>query len=176
MSFTGKGACPSYLQSAVHQAVRLGSILVAAAGNMADDAALYFPANCEGVINVGATTIHGAPQHPSVGTQPPSAAQQYQAFSSPPFHPQTQPSRQPAIETQLLLPQNDSSTQLQSTKQYAFHCCFTCAYNFCRTSSALHRTSITSWQGLVDRALPEQVGSVGIGTGLTGLDWLSGRD
>ena len=33
MSFTGLGACPSYLQSAVTQAVNNGVILIAAAGN-----------------------------------------------------------------------------------------------------------------------------------------------
>ena len=60
MSLTGKGACPSYLQSAVRQAIRLGAILVASAGNMAEDAALYFPGNCEGVVSVGGTTVHGA--------------------------------------------------------------------------------------------------------------------
>ena len=60
MSLAGKGACPSYLQSAVRQAIRLGAILVASAGNAAEDAALYFPGNCEGVVSVGGTTVHGA--------------------------------------------------------------------------------------------------------------------
>ena len=59
-SFTGRGGYPSYLQSAVHQAVRLGSILVAATGNQAEDAVLYFPGNCDGVVSVGASTVNGA--------------------------------------------------------------------------------------------------------------------
>ena len=40
--------------------VRLGSILVAAAGNQAEDAVLYFPGNCEGVVSVGASTVIGS--------------------------------------------------------------------------------------------------------------------
>ena len=61
MSFVGQGECPSYLQSAVTIAVtRFGAILVAAAGNDADDAGNYFPANCLGVVPVGASTRQGA--------------------------------------------------------------------------------------------------------------------
>ena len=37
MSFVGSGPCPSFLQSAVTQALHMGSVLVAAAGNNADD-------------------------------------------------------------------------------------------------------------------------------------------
>ena len=36
--------------------------------------------------------------------------------------------------------------------------------------------SVTGWPGLVDRARPERVGSVGIGTGRTGSDWRSAGD
>ena len=61
MSFVGQGGCPSYLQSAVTIAVaRFGAILVAAAGNNAGDAGSYFPANCVGVVPVGASTRRGA--------------------------------------------------------------------------------------------------------------------
>ena len=59
MSFVGHGACPSFLQSAVTQATSTGSILVAAAGNNADDVREYFPANCVGVLSVGASTEDG---------------------------------------------------------------------------------------------------------------------
>ena len=59
MSFTGRGACPSFLQSAVTQAIGSGSIVVAAAGNSAEDVSDYFPANCVGVLSVGASTEQG---------------------------------------------------------------------------------------------------------------------
>ena len=59
MSFNGAGACPSYMQSAVNQALGLGAVLVAAAGNQASDAGNYFPGNCAGVIAVGASTRQG---------------------------------------------------------------------------------------------------------------------
>jgi serine protease len=50
IAFSGYGACPGYLQSAVTQAISLGAILVAAAGNQGQDASQYFPGNCEGTI------------------------------------------------------------------------------------------------------------------------------
>ena len=57
MSLVGRGQqCPSYLQSAVSQALALGSVLFAAAGNEGRDLKDYFPANCVGVQPVGATT------------------------------------------------------------------------------------------------------------------------
>ena len=59
MSFAGKGVCPSYLQSAVAQAGLLGAVLVAAAGNEAQNADHYFPGNCNGVVTVGASTRGG---------------------------------------------------------------------------------------------------------------------
>ena len=59
MSFVGKGGCPSYLQSAISQARGLGVVLVAAAGNSADNVSHWFPANCDGVISVGASTMQG---------------------------------------------------------------------------------------------------------------------
>lgn len=60
MSFSGEGPCPSYLQSAVTQALGLGATVFAAAGNAARDARLFFPGNCEGVISLGASTRGGA--------------------------------------------------------------------------------------------------------------------
>ena len=59
MSFTGSGACPSFLQSAVTQAIGSGSIVVAAAGNSAEDVSDFVPANCVGVLSVGASTEQG---------------------------------------------------------------------------------------------------------------------
>ena len=59
MSFVGPGGCPSYLQSAITLARGMGVVLVAAAGNSADNVSNWFPANCEGVISVGASTIDG---------------------------------------------------------------------------------------------------------------------
>lgn len=59
LSLAGQGACPSYLQSAVSQVRNLGATVMAAAGNNNQDAAGYFPANCEGVITVAASTRGG---------------------------------------------------------------------------------------------------------------------
>jgi hypothetical protein len=60
MAFTGKGPCPSYLQSVVTLARDVfNATLYAAAGNNASDASKNFPANCEGVISVGALDIEG---------------------------------------------------------------------------------------------------------------------
>ena len=55
MSFAGRGRCPSYMQSAVNLALSNNVTLFAAAGN--DPTLLaseHFPANCRGVISVGA--------------------------------------------------------------------------------------------------------------------------
>ena len=60
LSIAGHGKCPGYLQSAVNQAIGLGSVIIAAAGN--DGAASInntFPANCVGVISVGASDRAG---------------------------------------------------------------------------------------------------------------------
>lgn len=59
LSLAGKGACPGYLQSAINQAISLGSIVIAAAGNSNKNVSGYFPANCEGVIAVAASTREG---------------------------------------------------------------------------------------------------------------------
>ena len=59
MSFAGKGACPSYLQSAVSTALAMGALLVASSGNNGLNTSDYFPANCIGVMSVSASTRDG---------------------------------------------------------------------------------------------------------------------
>ena len=60
LSLAGTGPCPSYLQSAINQAISLGSIIIAAAGNDgANTTSDTFPANCVGVVSVGASTRLG---------------------------------------------------------------------------------------------------------------------
>ena len=59
MAFSGMGACPGYLQSAVTQATNLGAILIAAAGNNGKDASMYFPGNCNGTLVIAASTRQG---------------------------------------------------------------------------------------------------------------------
>ena len=60
LSLAGTGPCPSYLQSAVNQAISLGSIIIAAAGNGGSNTINdTFPANCVGVVSVGASTKQG---------------------------------------------------------------------------------------------------------------------
>lgn len=60
MSLSGQGACASTIASAVDYARSRGIVVIAAAGNTASDAAGYVPANCPGVIAVGATDVGGA--------------------------------------------------------------------------------------------------------------------
>lgn len=60
LSFTGKGACPNYLQTAITHAVSRNAMIVVSAGNNAADASSYFPCNCKGVFVVGASTRNGA--------------------------------------------------------------------------------------------------------------------
>ena len=60
LSIAGLGLCPSYLQSAINLAVvQRGVLIVAAAGNAGGNAMDYFPANCQNVLVVGATTRSG---------------------------------------------------------------------------------------------------------------------
>lgn len=59
MSFAMNGQCTRALQASINDAIERGSVLVAAAGNADDDVANYAPANCEGVISVGATGRDG---------------------------------------------------------------------------------------------------------------------
>ena len=56
MAFSGRGFCPDYLQAAVGFSKALGVRLLAAAGNQRGSTADYFPANCQGVFSVGATS------------------------------------------------------------------------------------------------------------------------
>lgn len=55
MSLGGFGACSSAVQEAIDDALAQGSVVIVAAGNAADDAMNWAPANCGGVITVGAT-------------------------------------------------------------------------------------------------------------------------
>ena len=55
LSLGGKSACGQTEQSLFTQLKGLGVIVVVAAGNSNDDAALYSPASCNDVITVGAT-------------------------------------------------------------------------------------------------------------------------
>jgi serine protease len=59
MSLGGVGSCDSALQLAVDGAISRGVVLIAAAGNSAQDASGFFPANCAGVVAAGATTSLG---------------------------------------------------------------------------------------------------------------------
>jgi subtilisin family serine protease len=59
LSLGGVGACPASIQAAINEAVSRGSIVVAAAGNDAIDARNSAPANCTGVISVGAVSRTG---------------------------------------------------------------------------------------------------------------------
>ncbi len=58
LSLSGTVACPSYVQDAVNAAVAKGIVVVAAAGNESASS-LPAPANCQGVIAVGAHTKNG---------------------------------------------------------------------------------------------------------------------
>lgn len=60
LSLGGFGACSQVEQAAIDGATSRGVTVVVAAGNSNDDAAYYSPANCGGVITVGATGKTGA--------------------------------------------------------------------------------------------------------------------
>jgi len=51
--------CPATFQSAIHAVNAAGGIVVVAAGNSSSNAAEFTPANCNGVITVGATNRSG---------------------------------------------------------------------------------------------------------------------
>ncbi|MCS7061424.1 MAG: S8 family serine peptidase [Anaerolineae bacterium] len=59
LSLGGGGACPATYQSAINQINALGRIIVVAAGNSNANASGFTPANCNGVITVGATDRTG---------------------------------------------------------------------------------------------------------------------
>ena len=60
LSLAGSGECGPILQSAVTDATARGAIVVAAAGNDNGDVANTWPANCNGVIAVAATSKNGS--------------------------------------------------------------------------------------------------------------------
>jgi len=59
MSLGGLGSCPQSFQDAVNTALAQGAIIVASAGNASEDASDFAPANCSGVITIGASTRQG---------------------------------------------------------------------------------------------------------------------
>jgi serine protease len=59
MSLGGYGSCAAAIQEAVDEALAQGTVIVASAGNENDDATLYAPGNCSGVVNVGALARSG---------------------------------------------------------------------------------------------------------------------
>jgi serine protease len=59
LSLGGAGSCPQSFQDGVNTALAQGAVIVVAAGNESDDALNSAPANCSGVITVGASTRQG---------------------------------------------------------------------------------------------------------------------
>ncbi|WP_051078866.1 S8 family peptidase [Caballeronia sp. AAUFL_F2_KS46] len=59
MSLGGIGACSKTMQDAVSFAVGKGAVIVAASGNANADASTQLPANCRGVLSIGATNSAG---------------------------------------------------------------------------------------------------------------------
>ncbi len=59
MSLGGATSCPQALQDAIDLALSQGAVITVAAGNESDNASDSAPANCSGVITVGASTRAG---------------------------------------------------------------------------------------------------------------------
>ena len=59
MSLGGKTPCPQSLQDGINTALAQGVVIAVAAGNSSEDASNSAPANCSGVITVGASTRQG---------------------------------------------------------------------------------------------------------------------
>jgi len=59
MSLGGTITCPQALQDAINAAMAQGTVIAVAAGNESTDALNSAPANCSGVITVGASTRQG---------------------------------------------------------------------------------------------------------------------
>jgi serine protease len=59
LSLGGIGSCPQGFQEAINIALAQGAVVVVSAGNDGEDAANSAPANCSGVITVGASTRQG---------------------------------------------------------------------------------------------------------------------
>jgi serine protease len=60
LSLAGEGPCGAAIQQAIDEVVARGVLVVAAAGNFAGQVQDYFPANCRGVLAVGAVGPDGA--------------------------------------------------------------------------------------------------------------------
>ena len=60
LSLGGSGICGTTYQNAINDVIARGTVVVVAAGNSNVDAANASPANCSGVVAVGATTRSGA--------------------------------------------------------------------------------------------------------------------
>ena len=59
LSLGGQGSCSSTMQAAIDAARAKGALVVVAAGNDEVDAAGFQPANCKGVMTVGASNFSG---------------------------------------------------------------------------------------------------------------------
>ncbi|MCX6513889.1 MAG: S8 family serine peptidase, partial [Actinobacteria bacterium] len=59
LSFTANEACSETFQTAIDLATERGSVVAVAAGNANSDVRNYSPANCNGVVTVGATDATG---------------------------------------------------------------------------------------------------------------------
>ena len=59
LSLGGEGVCPRQYQTAINYAISRGIVVVVAAGNAGADASTTAPANCNGVITVGASNSAG---------------------------------------------------------------------------------------------------------------------
>ena len=59
LSIGGQGSCPQSFQDGINTALAQGAVIVVAAGNDSEDAINSAPANCSGVITVGASTRQG---------------------------------------------------------------------------------------------------------------------
>src|SRR5262249_36449828 len=59
MSLGGTTGCPHALQDVINTALSYGAVITVASGNQGQDATTSAPANCSGVITVGANTREG---------------------------------------------------------------------------------------------------------------------
>lgn len=60
MSLGGESSCGGYMQEAINAAIAKDILIVVAAGNDNKNVQNYSPANCDGVITVGANAINGS--------------------------------------------------------------------------------------------------------------------
>ena len=59
LSLGGVGSCPQSFQDAINTALAQGAVIVVSAGNDSEDVLNSAPANCSGVITIGASTRQG---------------------------------------------------------------------------------------------------------------------